>query len=250
MILKPSFLNAVYRSDFLILWKLSWDCRQHGFGVWRNGLKGKCGLPVQLEHNFQWNPIILGLGDRRWPKHPVCILQFFFPCPLWDLWKFVQSQPVSSKKDSLHLRLQKNNVGLGSVPKKLNLIPRALLVQLYTIQMICCVSLRKHERICGSEMGWRGKGKESRDIFMTVKTICSAVSSAFQVTHYLLDKTLIIDEDTLYELSLKLEPRLPAWRSSFASESTETLVQWKKLCMPSPKDSKGNIEKNASSLFQ
>lgn len=45
---------------------------------------------------------------------------------------------------------------------------------------------------------------------MTIKTICSAVSSAFQVTHYLLDKTLIIDEDTLYELSLKLEPRLPA----------------------------------------
>ncbi|XP_021236565.1 ras-specific guanine nucleotide-releasing factor 2 isoform X5 [Numida meleagris] len=31
-----------------------------------------------------------------------------------------------------------------------------------------------------------------------------------KVTHYLLDKTLIIDEDTLYELSLKLEPRLPA----------------------------------------
>ncbi|KFQ83073.1 RGRF2 factor, partial [Probosciger aterrimus] len=31
-----------------------------------------------------------------------------------------------------------------------------------------------------------------------------------KVTHYLLDKTLIIDEDTLYELSLKIEPRLPA----------------------------------------
>ncbi|XP_032331217.1 ras-specific guanine nucleotide-releasing factor 2 isoform X4 [Camelus ferus] len=31
-----------------------------------------------------------------------------------------------------------------------------------------------------------------------------------KVTHYLLDKALIIDEDTLYELSLKIEPRLPA----------------------------------------
>ncbi|KAL2779501.1 ras-specific guanine nucleotide-releasing factor 2 [Daubentonia madagascariensis] len=30
------------------------------------------------------------------------------------------------------------------------------------------------------------------------------------VTQYLLDKALIIDEDTLYELSLKIEPRLPA----------------------------------------
>ncbi|KAM7147708.1 ras-specific guanine nucleotide-releasing factor 2 isoform 4-T4 [Molossus nigricans] len=31
-----------------------------------------------------------------------------------------------------------------------------------------------------------------------------------KVTQYLLDKALIIDEDTLYELSLKIEPRLPA----------------------------------------
>ncbi|XP_020503101.2 ras-specific guanine nucleotide-releasing factor 2 isoform X2 [Labrus bergylta] len=31
-----------------------------------------------------------------------------------------------------------------------------------------------------------------------------------KVTQYLLDKTLIMDEDTLYELSLKIEPRLPA----------------------------------------
>ncbi|XP_077792017.1 ras-specific guanine nucleotide-releasing factor 2 [Podarcis muralis] len=31
-----------------------------------------------------------------------------------------------------------------------------------------------------------------------------------KVTQYLLDKSLIIDEDTLYELSLKIEPRLPA----------------------------------------
>lgn len=31
-----------------------------------------------------------------------------------------------------------------------------------------------------------------------------------QVTQYLLDKALIMDEDTLYDLSLKIEPRLPA----------------------------------------
>uniref|UniRef100_A0A672MDH8 Ras-specific guanine nucleotide-releasing factor 2-like n=1 Tax=Sinocyclocheilus grahami TaxID=75366 RepID=A0A672MDH8_SINGR len=31
-----------------------------------------------------------------------------------------------------------------------------------------------------------------------------------QVTQYLLDKNLIMDEDTLYDLSLKIEPRLPA----------------------------------------
>ncbi|KAJ8414873.1 hypothetical protein AAFF_G00023960 [Aldrovandia affinis] len=31
-----------------------------------------------------------------------------------------------------------------------------------------------------------------------------------RVTQYLLDKTLTMDEDTLYELSLKIEPRLPA----------------------------------------
>ena len=37
-----------------------------------------------------------------------------------------------------------------------------------------------------------------------------------QVTQYLLDKALIIDEDTLYELSLKIEPRLPAWPSDLA----------------------------------
>jgi hypothetical protein len=32
----------------------------------------------------------------------------------------------------------------------------------------------------------------------------------FQVIQYLLDKALVIDEDSLYELSLKIEPRLPA----------------------------------------
>lgn len=31
-----------------------------------------------------------------------------------------------------------------------------------------------------------------------------------KVTQYLLDKALVIDEETLYELSLKIEPRLPA----------------------------------------
>uniref|UniRef100_A0AAY4C0D9 Ras protein-specific guanine nucleotide-releasing factor 2a n=1 Tax=Denticeps clupeoides TaxID=299321 RepID=A0AAY4C0D9_9TELE len=31
-----------------------------------------------------------------------------------------------------------------------------------------------------------------------------------KVTQYLMDKTLIMDEDTLYDLSLKIEPRLPA----------------------------------------
>uniref|UniRef100_A0A8C0JPH8 Ras protein specific guanine nucleotide releasing factor 2 n=1 Tax=Canis lupus dingo TaxID=286419 RepID=A0A8C0JPH8_CANLU len=38
----------------------------------------------------------------------------------------------------------------------------------------------------------------------------AGVSLFLQVTQYLLDKALIIDEDTLYELSLKIEPRLPA----------------------------------------
>lgn len=32
---------------------------------------------------------------------------------------------------------------------------------------------------------------------------------ALQVTQFLLDKTLVMDEDTLYELSLKIEPRVP-----------------------------------------
>lgn len=40
-----------------------------------------------------------------------------------------------------------------------------------------------------------------------------------QVIQYLLDKALIIDEDTLYELSLKIEPRLPAWRSYLVPEN-------------------------------
>ncbi|GCB82043.1 hypothetical protein scyTo_0021511, partial [Scyliorhinus torazame] len=31
-----------------------------------------------------------------------------------------------------------------------------------------------------------------------------------KVIQYLLDKSIIMDEDTLYELSLKIEPRLPA----------------------------------------
>lgn len=43
-----------------------------------------------------------------------------------------------------------------------------------------------------------------------LKKLNSTISLFLQVTQYLLDKALIIDEDTLYELSLKIEPRLPA----------------------------------------
>ncbi|KAK6315737.1 hypothetical protein J4Q44_G00132610 [Coregonus suidteri] len=32
-----------------------------------------------------------------------------------------------------------------------------------------------------------------------------------KVTQFLLDKTLVMDEDTLYELSLKIEPPHPSW---------------------------------------
>lgn len=39
-------------------------------------------------------------------------------------------------------------------------------------------------------------------------TIKKALSVS-QVTQFLLDKTLVMDEDTLYELSLKIEPRVP-----------------------------------------
>ncbi|XP_049504847.1 ras-specific guanine nucleotide-releasing factor 2 [Panthera uncia] len=39
---------------------------------------------------------------------------------------------------------------------------------------------------------------------------CYRIDHQSKVTQYLLDKALIIDEDTLYELSLKIEPRLPA----------------------------------------
>lgn len=53
------------------------------------------------------------------------------------------------------------------------------------------------------------KGKESWEISVAAPCSLSLCVSP-QVTHYLLDKTLIIDEDTLYELSLKIEPRLPA----------------------------------------
>lgn len=42
------------------------------------------------------------------------------------------------------------------------------------------------------------------------RTICPPLIFSVQVTQYLLDKTLIMDEDTLYDLSLKIEPRLPA----------------------------------------
>lgn len=43
-----------------------------------------------------------------------------------------------------------------------------------------------------------------------LKKLTASISFFLQVTQYLLDKALIIDEDTLYELSLKIEPRLPA----------------------------------------
>lgn len=43
-----------------------------------------------------------------------------------------------------------------------------------------------------------------------LKKLTARISFFLQVTQYLLDKALIIDEDTLYELSLKIEPRLPA----------------------------------------
>ncbi|XP_026354484.2 ras-specific guanine nucleotide-releasing factor 2 isoform X1 [Ursus americanus] len=39
---------------------------------------------------------------------------------------------------------------------------------------------------------------------------CYRIDHQPKVTQYLLDKALIIDEDTLYDLSLKIEPRLPA----------------------------------------
>ncbi|XP_029564704.1 ras-specific guanine nucleotide-releasing factor 2-like isoform X1 [Salmo trutta] len=46
-----------------------------------------------------------------------------------------------------------------------------------------------------------------------VRTNCLAVLALHlalsQVTQFLLDKTLVMDEDTLYELSLKIEPRIP-----------------------------------------
>lgn len=38
---------------------------------------------------------------------------------------------------------------------------------------------------------------------------CLVHPTTLQVTQFLLDKTLVMDEDTLYELSLKIEPRVP-----------------------------------------
>lgn len=72
----------------------------------------------------------------------------------------------------------------------------------------------------------------------------------FQVTQYLLDKSLIIDEDTLYELSLKIEPRLPAWEISIVLQPTENFSVMEKLCMACPyRMQGGKAEKNSSSLF-
>lgn len=42
-----------------------------------------------------------------------------------------------------------------------------------------------------------------------LKNSSNKALSLFQVTQFLLDKTLVMDEDTLYELSLKIEPRVP-----------------------------------------
>ncbi|PKU33676.1 ras-specific guanine nucleotide-releasing factor 2- hypothetical protein [Limosa lapponica baueri] len=59
-------------------------------------------------------------------------------------------------------------------------------------------------------------GKVSKQISHIIREIRQFQQTSYRiehqqkVTHYLLDKTLIIDEDTLYELSLKIEPRLPA----------------------------------------
>uniref|UniRef100_A0A8C9ZZ75 Ras protein-specific guanine nucleotide-releasing factor 2b n=1 Tax=Sander lucioperca TaxID=283035 RepID=A0A8C9ZZ75_SANLU len=44
----------------------------------------------------------------------------------------------------------------------------------------------------------------------THKEIMQIIRTLYTVTQYLLDKTLIMDEETLYDLSLKIEPRLPA----------------------------------------
>lgn len=53
------------------------------------------------------------------------------------------------------------------------------------------------------------------------------IDSCVQVTQYLLDKTLIMDEDTLYDLSLKIEPRLPAWGSAARSQYEPAGPGWK-----------------------
>ena len=42
-----------------------------------------------------------------------------------------------------------------------------------------------------------------------IVTVSSVLPPPPQVTQFLLDKTLVMDEDTLYELSLKIEPRVP-----------------------------------------
>uniref|UniRef100_A0A8C1W7J4 Ras protein-specific guanine nucleotide-releasing factor 2b n=1 Tax=Cyprinus carpio TaxID=7962 RepID=A0A8C1W7J4_CYPCA len=47
-------------------------------------------------------------------------------------------------------------------------------------------------------------------IYLGIKRFFNFNLSVDLVTQYLLDKTLIMDEDTLYDLSLKIEPRLPA----------------------------------------
>jgi len=145
------------------------------------------------------------------------ILKFFSSCHLWDLWKVVQSQPVSPRK-----RLQKIHISLDNLAKDLVLRHWTWFIEHWWYSYIPLLwgVVFLWENVRGTQaLKWieeKNEGGESREM------VCSAVFSAFQVTHYLLDKALIIDEDTLYELSLKLEPRLPAWRSSFVSESTES----------------------------
>lgn len=46
-------------------------------------------------------------------------------------------------------------------------------------------------------------------VFWTNNTKYVVFSDFLQVTQFLLDKTLVMDEDTLYDLSLKIEPRVP-----------------------------------------
>lgn len=96
----------------------------------------------------------------------VCLLQFFTPF-------LVLPKASLCFQRRFHVRLQKSNLGLGNlakdspVPKRLCLIPRALLVELYTIQMSCCVSQESNVR--GSwDPKWAEGEKESKEIVVEV----------------------------------------------------------------------------------
>lgn len=87
----------------------------------------------------------------------------------------------------------------------------------------------------------------------SIQKLKARTSLFLQVTQYLLDKALIIDEDTLYELSLKIEPRLPAWRFGLAPESVEFSWKagWTELCMsclPRCSENSGEGDKARSPL--